>query len=295
MPRQAPLRKKIEWTELADAGLSTAEIRAQDQGKPDPRTIEKAINQIHGQRRRALAREAALKEGLQEHWHLLLDKLDLLPTREFDWMDFDKSPLFALKAFKLNGQAWSAIRKQTDWKVDLAFESTIEAQLLREHLPTDAFWSLVTTFKRELAEALKARLALATAVISSVENSTKLTVVKEESEPGLVLVGLARLGQWLEAQAIKDETTRIRLKIEDGAVSFQNTLIARPTGSTAESLKAVIEEAIEDLRGKEAWKGLLTAATKITATARTLANESAVLQLSTVLPGECRSCARYSV
>jgi hypothetical protein len=183
---------------------------------------------------------------------------------------------------------------QSDWKVDLAFESTIEVQLLREHLPTDAFWSLVTTFKRELGETLKARLALARAVISSVEKPTKLKVVKEESEPGLVLVGLARLDQWLEVETVKDDTTRLRLKVEDGNILYQNALIVRPAGSTGESLKPVIEKAIDDLRGKGVWNGLLAAVAKIEATTRALTSESAALQLSTVLPGECRSCARYS-
>ena len=146
-----------------------------------------------------------------------------------------------------------------------------------------------------MGEALGARLAFAEAVISEVEKSTKLAVAKKDSGPGLMLAGLARLDDWLVAQTVKDDTSGLRLKVEDGAIWFQNTLVATPAGPPAESLKPVIEKAVEDIRGKQAWKALLAAAAKIKATARTLSNESAILKLSTVLPGDCRSCVRVSV
>lgn len=295
MPRQVSLQKKIEWTELAEGGLSVAEIRAQDKRKPDPRTITRAIEQVRGQRRRGLAREVALEEGLREHWRLLLYKLDLLPSSDFVWTDFDKNPAYALSASRLSGQGWSAKRDQSDWTVGLNFESAIEAKLLREHLPTDVFWSLITTFKRDLGGALKARLALAKALIDSVEDSSALEVTKEESTPGLTLAGLSRLDRYMEVRALKDSPSSLALKVEDGAVWFQDTLVATPSGSTAESLKAVIEKSVNGLRGKDAWKGLLLASARIERTAGNLADETAVLKLSTVLPGECRSCARYSV
>lgn len=179
--------------------------------------------------------------------------------------------------------------------MNLTFEHTIEFELLKEHLPSDTFWSLMTTFKRDLGEALGARLAFAEAVISEVENSTNLSVTEEESDPGLVLAGLARLDQFLEDQAIKDDISGLNLKIEDGVVWFQNSAITKSTDLKADSLKVVIENAVNGLRGEDAWKGLLAAAAKVERTTKTLANETAVLQLSTVLPGECRSCARYSV
>lgn len=295
MPRQVPLSKKIEWTDLADSGLSVAEIRSLEKNKPDPRTISSSIEQVRGQRRRAHAKEIALQQGLKEHWHLLLEKLELLPTLEFEWSNFDWKPVFALKTSKLKGQGWSATRGQTEWIVNLTFEHTIEFELLKEHLPSDTFWSLMTTFKRDLGEALGARLAFAEAVISEVENSTNLSVTEEESDPGLVLAGLARLDQFLEDQAIKDDISGLNLKIEDGVVWFQNSAITKSTDLKADSLKVVIENAVNGLRGEDAWKGLLAAAAKVERTTKTLANETAVLQLSTVLPGECRSCARYSV
>lgn len=295
MPRQAPLKTKIAWTELADSGLSVAEIRTQDKGNPDPRTIAKAIEQVRGQRRRALAKEIALQQGLKEHWHLLLDKLDRLPSRDFEWTAFDKNPTFAQKTSRLQGHGWTAKRKPSGWEVSLIFENTIEYELLKEHLPTDSFWQLLNTFKQDLGEALKARLALAQAVISKVGEASALKITKEETEPGLVLAGLNRLTQYLEVQAIKDGTSGLRLMVDDGAVRFEDTLVATPSGSTAEWLKMKIENAVHDLRGKDAWKGLLAAAAKVNRTGRKLAEESEVLMLSTVLPGECRSCARYSV
>ena len=295
MPRQAPLKKKIEWTEMADNGLSVAEIRSQEKSRPDPRTVRRAIDWVRGQRRRALAREVALKEGLREHWNLLLQKLDLLPSRDFEWTQFDKKPAFALKASKLNGQGWSAMREQSDWKVDLMFESKIEAQLLKEHLPSDPFWPLVTTLKRDLAAALKARLGFAQAVIHKIEESSALQITKDVSEPGLLLGGLAHLDEYLADHAITDSRARLNLSVDEDAVWFENTLVAKSHGITGNSLKSSIEGAVSDVRGGEPWRRLLATAAKIKVTARNLADESAILKLSTVLPGECRSCARYSI
>ena len=236
-----------------------------------------------------------MKEGLKEHWNLLLDKLDLLPSRNFEWMQFDKRPVFALKASKLNGQGWSAMRQRSDWKVDLMFESMIEAQLLKEHLPTDPFWPLLTTFKRDLGEALRARITFAKLVVDNIKESSALEIAKEVSEPGLFLAGLAHLDEYLEDQVIKDSSAKLNLSVDEDAVWFENTLVAKSHGITGNSLKSSIEGAVSDVRGGEPWRRLLATAAKIKVTARNLADESAILKLSTVLPGECRSCARYSI
>ena len=295
MPRQVRLKKKIEWTDLADSGLSIPEIRCQDPRKPDPRTIKKAIDQIRGQRRRTMAKEVALQQGLREHWNLLLAKLDLLPAPDFDWTDFDKDPVFALRASSLSGRGWSATQGQEDWTVSLGFEGTIEYELLHEHLPSDSFWSLMNMFKRDLGAAIGARITLAGNLVTTVAESARLAVTKQETERGLELAGLSRLYQLLEAQALRDGTSKLALKVVDGTVWFENTLLVKSPTVKSDSLVKTLEDTFNNLRGNDEWRALLAKAAKVERTVKTLANEAAVLRLSTVLPGECRSCARYSV
>lgn len=295
MPQRVKREKKIEWTEKFDSGMSIAEIRHQETPLPDSRTVQKAIDEVHGTRRRQAAKEVALREGLKEHWRLLLNALDQLPAREFDWTDFDKEPVYHLNARVFRGDGWVAQSRSGDWDVELAIEASIEYELLREHLPADRFWSLLTAFKRDLLDVLMARLLFAKAVVEAVKKSTGLEVVEDGEQRGLNPAGLSNFDQQLTARALRDKKQLLDIREESGSVWIGDSLLLTGRASEMPPFAELIEQAVTDIKGSDNWRTLLAASGKVNQTFKKLTREAAVLKLSTVLPGECGSCARFSI
>ena len=295
MPARVKLKTKIRWTELFDSGMSVADVRNQDGSLPDLRTVQRAIDGVHGTRRRRAAKEMALQEGLKEHWRLLLQALDQLPGKEFDWTDFDKEPVYNLNARVFRGDGWATQSRSGDWSITLAFESSIEYELLKEHLPNDRFWALLATFKRDLLDALIARILFAKAVVETVKKSTGLEVVQDGEERGLIQAGLSRIDRQLTAQALRDQKQKLDIREENGSAWTRESLLLTGRASEVPPIAELIEKAVSDLERSDDWQELLGASGKINQTSKKLARESSVLKLSTVLPGECGSCARFSI
>lgn len=291
MPRSVKREKKIEWAQLFDSGLSVAELRNREKKKPDPRTVQRAIDEVRGNRRKEQVKEAALLEGIKEHWRTLLNALDLLPGMEFDWTSFSPTPVYALDRNEVKGDGWTAVLQSKKWSATLSSESLLESKLLKEHLPYDRLWTLLASFKEALGEAVNARLAFARAVSGAVSRATGLPVAAAGPRPGLVRAGLARLDQQIAEQALLDRRPDLQLRREENGLWAGDALLVQGGNLPSEDQ---VTNSTKDLMGSEAWRQLLGASARLERALASMSEERDVLKLSAYLPGECRSCARYT-
>jgi hypothetical protein len=215
----------------------------------------------------------------------------MLPGKDFDWAVFSPGPVYAGNRSELKGEGWSAELKSGRWSPRLAFESSLESRLLREHLPSDRLWGLINTFKDALGEALGARLALARGLTESLSREAGLPAAGGGSGPGLFRDGLARLDGQLAGQALHDTQPRPGLREEGGEVWAGDALLLRGGPEQAE---ARVLGVLAQLRGSEPWRRLLSAAARLSGALAALSEERDVIKLGGYLPGACRSCARFT-
>lgn len=290
MPRSVKRETKIKWTQLFDGGLSVAEIRNQEKRKPDPRTIQRAIDEVQAGRRKEQVRGAALLEGLKDHLRTLLAALDHVPGKSFDWTGFSPAPVYALDRNEIRGAGWTARRQSGKWLVALSFESSLESRLLIEHIPSDQFWTLLSSFKEALGEAVSARLGFARTLSETLSSETGLPVIGSGSQPGLVRAGLSRLDQQVVGQALEDHMPDLHLRREKDGLWAGDALLVHDEGLPDEEK---VITCLESVAGSDAWRRLLGASGTLNRSLEDLAEERDIMKLGAYLPGECRACARY--
>ena len=310
MPRKTPLPTKIRWTEKAESGMTAAEIRSEESPRPDLRTVEKAIAEVRAERQRRHAREIALREGLREHWRILLDALGSIPLQPDDVRSFDKRPYVSVGARKLGGTGWSAARAEGVWKVTFHFDRMVESELLREHLRGDPLWRRLDAYRSGLEEFIGARLEFAKGVAAPLRSALMSAGLirnadQEDGQSPLDGAGLARFDEAVAAAACSDsgdERPATECRCDGGAIRVADSLLVAPgavifRGDSEECKRTcnkALGEASRSMQKTEHWRRLLVAAAALESRRAAMAREVKVLRISTVLPGECASCARYS-
>ncbi|NQW19132.1 MAG: hypothetical protein HQ477_00180 [Chloroflexi bacterium] len=294
MPRQVSKARKLKWTDLADKGLSASEIRTEDGDNPDLRTVRRAVAELQAARQRQLAREQALVLGLREHWTILLDALSSVPKQGFYWEPQRTRPIYAIDETHLRGDGWTANHSSDGWIIELEFEKKIEIKLLKEHLKKDDFWDLLETFKVDMGKALAARMEMAEYVSRQAAELTNLNIGDRPEDTGLFLVGLNKIDEYISARARGSDLRPPHLSVSGREVTISGALLARGEGSNESSLEPTLSAMIKGLTKSEYWRRLLSTSTRLTQAVISLRHEAEILMISTVLPGECKSCKRYS-
>ena len=289
--QRIPTSTKIEWTEQADSGKSIEEIREEAEWNPDPRTITRAIKKIRNDRARRQVREEALKDGLKNHWTSILEILNQVPGKSFDWINMNPRPAYSLTPRNFRGDQWQARRPGSTWCIEFNFETEIDAILLKEHLPDDRLWQLVDDLREAISEAVTARLEL----IRLLHKSLTVLVQGIDSEQSQDVVdasGLHRAEAYLLQRVRSSEALRRPdLKFEATGVWIEDSLLSTDSGFTPEE----VEDALKSPVGTQEWKALLSADAAVDRIRTELTFERDVLIRSTMLPGECDLCKRYSV
>lgn len=302
MPKTTSPLKAREWAELADQGKSTADIRRLEGNRVDPRTIERAISVVRAQDSGQARQDEVTKQGFTAHCSLLIETLSVLRQALSDTFDLSgPRPTFANPKSRIPVTGGHAERTGGVWKVDLGWESSLEARLLREHIPTDPLWNALDELKSAGAEFVDARLKFAKFVKEQISDASGLQVGDESSEidylepAGIALIdeALIRSARLTGGEGIEDVLASLRPGPQGDEVRSSGTLIARLPQGDANHFIETVTAAVEKIGRSDQRKSLLGSKGLANMKRTALVEEIDILTIGGLLPGSCRACARF--
>jgi hypothetical protein len=296
MPKITPRNQKEAWYEKFEQGHSIARL-ARDH-KKDPRTIQRAIEEIRLGRQTAEAKIELLKDGLRRHQEELLgvlgqasNAIQPLPTQiDLHYPGVPPPPVLALEGAEvhLSGGRYT--------EVILDVEKGFPWGLLREHLGNDRAILRLGNWRRAVLSGLNATLALRGALVIRVGEDFGLTANEDISREGAIRP--AALGA-----VLKDVVAKVLGAAEEG-IDFKPlqgtefSINGRPAGRLPREQKGLLE-ALRDLPSRlvdEEPALQFREAHERVATAANLARDACLeAGAAYYLPGTCRVCKRFGI
>ena len=294
MPKTTPRNQKESWYERFEQGHSIARL-ARDH-KKDPRTIQRAIEDIRLGRQTAEAKIELLKDGLRRHQEELLgvlgqasNAIQPVPTKiDLHYPGVPPPPVLSLEGAEvhLHGERYS--------EVILDVEKGFPWGLLREHLGNDRAMLRLGHWKKVVLSGLNAMLDLREALVIRVGEEFGLAADEDISRDGAIRpAALETILRDVVAKALGVTAEGIDFTPLQGT---EFSINGRPAGRLSGERKGLLE-ALRDLPSRfvdEEPALLFREAYKRVAAAAPAARDTFLeVGAAYYLPGTCRVCKRF--
>lgn len=295
MPKNVSKSIKVAWFEKFEGGESIAKL-ARD-NKRDPRTVQRAVEEIRLQRQTYQAQTELLKEALKQHqndlFEVLGDAIALLGPLPFS-LELHHAGVAPPSPLKFGG--WTAqFNGHRYVELDLEVEEEYAFELLKEHLGRDRAFVLLKRWKQTVLDELNAQLDLRNVLEQIIVEELKLTIGQDVRLPGMIRP--STLSQLFSSSIshLYDENS----KPEPVLVSGQEGefFLGGSTGgrlpSDSHDLLERIQSLPKRLSEEPQAKGLRKSHEACNQAAKSAKQSFREIQAAHFVPNSCPACRRY--
>lgn len=264
---------------------------------PDPRTIQRGIEEVAQRRLGADVRSDLLRDALKRHQDDMLDLVDrvsALMRTSYLHIDRIHHGLTPSTIPGLDGVR-AAVAEGMYQEVTLDAERELLWELLGAHVGRDKAYRHLTQWKVALRDELNSRLALRRHVVSRLIEAN-VEIDRDANKLNSVsALGVHELSKALVSRVL-GETPPYPFDVasDQGEISINGGLGGRLT-EDREATLSVIKALPRGVQGDEAAEGLRSCREALTAAANRARRSFEEIRASHYLPGTCLSCKKFGL